>query len=112
MQEYHNCHGGIIMSGFTTATAIAAIGTGISAISTIAGLFGGKGAGNPAAPPAPPPSAAPASLASSTQSVSNESARLRAIGGAAGGGFDNTVATSPLGASAPTTAKTGLLGTS
>lgn len=73
------------------------------------GLFGGS---TPSAPalPAVPPSAAPATLASAATSGAMQNSRARAVG-ALGQGFDNTIATSPLGTStAPTTAKSGLLG--
>ncbi len=103
------------VSGISAATGLGIAGLGLTAASDF-GLFGGnKSAGTPAAPPAPPPSAAPASLAETASSQSVQQARMRALGGvgAAGGGFDSTVATSPLGTNgSPNTAKAGLLGTS
>lgn len=67
----------------------------------------GFGAGSPPSLPATPPSAAPASLASAATSGAMQNARTRGAA-ALGQGFDNTIATSPLGTAAPTTAQTTL----
>lgn len=65
----------------------------------------------PATPalPAVPPSAAPATLASAATSGAMQNSRAKAMG-ALGQGYDGTIATSPLGTAAPSTAKGSLLG--
>jgi len=73
----------------------------------ISSLFGGAKGAVP--PPPPPPPAAPPTLADA--SVANSGAQARAMAAAgSGAGFDNTVLTSPQGATQPATATKQLLG--
>jgi hypothetical protein len=67
--------------------------------------------GPPKAPviPVQPPAAHPATLANSTTDTAMMNQK-RAAAAAEGMGMDNTIATSPQGAAAPSTAKATLLG--
>lgn len=94
------------MSGFTIASAISAVGVGLTAASDF-GLFG-KSSAKPNAPPPLPPAAAPASLASVAESQTGPSN----VKGAIGAGFDNSISTTPLGTTSPTSTATGMLGAS
>ncbi len=94
------------IAGFSTASVLAAGGLAAGVGGIISSAVSAPGVPKV---PAVPPSANPATLANAATSGAFINSKAKAAG-AIGQGFDNTIATSPLGTSAPNTAKGTLLG--
>lgn len=94
-----------------SAAALASSATIAGGIAAVGGTAYQLSKGSPKAPSAAalPPSATPPTLSDAANSGALQN-KSKQIAGAIGSGYDGTLSTSPLGTSAPSTAKSSLLG--